>query len=178
MKKEGDRMLRARVMATAFLFNKQNILLMKRAKTRLLAPGVWAGVGGHLEQGELNTPMEACCREILEETGITREELDSLELKYITIRLKVKEELRIQYVYFGTTHKVELEPCDEGELHWIPKEEWSHREMHPTTRFIMEHYFSIGIHENAIYTGTLYEREGKPAMQWSRLEDWEGTREG
>ncbi|QHQ60211.1 NUDIX domain-containing protein [Anaerocolumna sedimenticola] len=66
-------MIKLRNMATAYLMNRNEFLLMKRAAGRNLAPGLWAGVGGHLEPEELNSPKEACLREIYEETGITQE---------------------------------------------------------------------------------------------------------
>ena len=79
-------MIKLRNMATAYLMSGSEILLMKRAAERKLAPGLWAGVGGHLEPDELNNPMEACLREIYEETGITQEQLTDIKLKYIVVR--------------------------------------------------------------------------------------------
>ena len=37
----------------AFLQNGGNYLLMKRADNRKTAPGVWSGVGGHIEPHEI-----------------------------------------------------------------------------------------------------------------------------
>ena len=53
------------------------------------------GIGGHIEDGEHNTPQESCFREILEETGITSSEIvnsnfvifcfGKAEMKYVNI---------------------------------------------------------------------------------------------
>ena len=53
----------------AFLQNNGSYLLMKRAENRGIAPGVWSGVGGHIEPNEINDPLAACYREIEEETN-------------------------------------------------------------------------------------------------------------
>jgi 8-oxo-dGTP diphosphatase len=47
-------------MATAFLMNKDDFLLMQRLMQKKFAPGIWAGVGGHVEPEEVNNPYSAC----------------------------------------------------------------------------------------------------------------------
>jgi len=52
-----------------FLIYKNQVLLIKRAPAKKVYPGKWDGIGGKIEPGE--TPLHACCREYLEETGLS-----------------------------------------------------------------------------------------------------------
>ena len=111
----------------AFLYNNGNYLLMRRADNREIAPGVWSGVGGHLEPNEINDPLAACYREIEEESGISSDKITSLELFYIITR-RSKDEIRQSYIYFGDTSESDLVQTDEGKLFWIPCNELLKRE--------------------------------------------------
>ena len=51
-----------RVMAIAFLFYGDQVLLMKKESSRIAVGPFWTGLGGHVEPAELNYPMKACIR--------------------------------------------------------------------------------------------------------------------
>ncbi len=165
-------MIRLRQMAAAFLFNGDDLLLMKRADTRELAPGLWAPVGGHLEPAELNDPAAACLREIGEETGLDRAALTDFRLRYVINRLK-GEEIRLQYIYFGRTLTREVATTREGELHWIPRELVFRRELAAVSRLLLEHYFTVGRFDGKIYVGTMAASGREPKVDWAELADWE-----
>lgn len=76
-------MITLSIATAAFLKRGSDYLLMKRAPNRKVAPGVWSGVGGHMECDELNNPQKTCLREVLEETGITKEQIQDLKLRYL-----------------------------------------------------------------------------------------------
>ncbi|WP_461246058.1 NUDIX hydrolase [Treponema sp. R6D11] len=65
----------------AFLKNGESYLLIKRSPTRTIAPNIWSCIGGHMEKDEINDPLEACLREVEEETGIKREHIYNLKLR-------------------------------------------------------------------------------------------------
>jgi len=104
----------------AFLRNKSKYLLMKRAENRIFNPGFWSGVGGHLEPQEINDPFSACFREIEEEAGICKNDIESLELLYVITR-RNKDEIRQSYIYFGETSRTDVIQTDEGTLFWKMK---------------------------------------------------------
>lgn len=54
--------------ASLILSNDGHILLTRRPKHLRLFPGIWVPPGGHVEKGE--SLLEACVRELKEETGI------------------------------------------------------------------------------------------------------------
>ncbi|WP_144934990.1 NUDIX domain-containing protein [Paenibacillus sp. 32O-W] len=163
--------MNTRLMTTAFLFNDGRILMLKRAANRKIAPGLWTGVGGHLEPEEINNPEQACIREIYEETGIVKEELADLKLRYILIRLKGTE-IREQFVYFGKTYKEEVMDTVEGDLHWVRRDVINTLEMPWSIQTMFEHYFEIGRETMKSYVGVMtVHSDGNPLMNWTELTD-------
>jgi len=156
----------------AFLYNNGNYLLMKRADSRKIAPGVWSGIGGHMEPHEINDPLSACYREIEEESGITREKISTLELFYIITR-RSKDEIRHIYIYFGETEQNELTQTDEGELFWIPCGELPEREYTGTFIAMLEHHAKREACDKSVYVGVADSDGGRLKMHWARCEDFE-----
>lgn len=165
-------MITLRSMSVAFLMNEQDFLLMKRSAGRKLMPGIWAGVGGHLEPEEINEPETACLREIYEETGLTKNQLSDLELKYILLR-RSRDEIRIQYVYFAKTTTRQVKPTEEGELYWIKRGELFDRDFSATTGFVLKHYLEYEDSITQVLVGTVSGEYNNPIINWSTLKDWE-----
>ncbi|WP_168124085.1 NUDIX domain-containing protein [Paenibacillus sp. HB172176] len=160
-----------RLMATAFLFNNDKILMMKRSADRKLAPGIWTGIGGHIEPDEMNSSEYACVREVHEETGIERDQISDLSLRYILLRQK-ENELREQFVYFGKTSKQELGQTEEGELHWIDIQLTKTLEMPMIIYEMLNHYFQNGIKNDETYIGILTRGiENEPKMIFTTMKD-------
>ena len=166
-------MIRLRHGSAAILHNKGNILLMKRGEHREIAPGFWSGPGGHFEEYEMNTPYEACYREIEEETGICRNNIHSLELLYILFRRFKDEEIRYSYIFFGETSQTELRQTEEGQLFWIPEGELLDRQFTPTFTLMLEHYLERKAGDRAVYIGIADNDAGKLRMHWATCEDFE-----
>jgi len=166
-------MIKLRTTASAFLRNSGNYLLLKRALTKRLAPGLWAGVGGHMEPHELNNPIETCYREIEEETGITKSDIHSLELLYITVRMKSIGEISYNYFYFGETTKTEAIQTDEGSLHWVLESELLNREYPKTFAAMLSHYTTRHPQDRAVYVGVAGNDNNSLSMTWTLLEDFE-----
>ena len=68
------------------------------------------------EYGDLRS---ACLRELHEEKGLQSADAQELVLRYVILR-QGNQELRQQFIYFGTTTKTALRTTNEGKLHWIP----------------------------------------------------------
>jgi 8-oxo-dGTP diphosphatase len=162
--------IRMRLIAAALLFNSRGeLLMMKRSLQRTLSPGLWAAVGGHLEPHELNDPYLAVIREIGEETGLRENDISDLKLQYILLRLNGAE-IRQQFFYVGRTDAEPTVSTDEGELHWIARENVLDRPLPFIFRKLLEHYFEHGPapHPWIASAG----RDGdKPAVFWTPLCD-------
>ncbi|WNR45860.1 NUDIX hydrolase [Paenibacillus roseipurpureus] len=165
-------MITLRMMSTALLWNeKDELLMMKRALTRTLSPGLWAAIGGHLEPHEISLPRVACLREIREETGIEQNEIADLRLQYVLLRLN-GQEVRQQFFYIGTTTVDPRIETSEGELHWIPRADVLNRPMPYIFRCLLQHYFTAGHTEHPwVGSAGLDQLTGDPTVHWNPLLD-------
>jgi len=138
-------MITTRIMAAAFLTCNDKVLMLKRGLHKKLGPGLWAGIGGHMELDDITNPreltlIETCYREVLEETGICRSDIHNLKLKYITVK-KDPSEVRLHYNFMGELKtEIPLPKCDEGELHWICKNDILALPMSNTVRETVKHW--------------------------------------
>lgn len=113
----------------------------------------WCGIGGHFIENELNDPKACVIRELYEETGLTKSDIKSVRLKYITLRLK-NNEIRQNYYFFAELNsEVEINECNEGILEWVNMNEVLDREMPISAKESMKHYISLGKDNNKVYAG-------------------------
>jgi 8-oxo-dGTP diphosphatase len=97
-----------------FLQRPGETLLIRGAPSKRLWANRYNGVGGHIERGE--DPLSAARRELLEETGLTS---DDLRLRgVITIDAGPERGVGL-YVYTGSPSSGSLKPSSEGELEWV-----------------------------------------------------------
>ena len=98
-----------------FVFNKDEILLIKGAPTKRLWANQFNGIGGHIERGE--DALSAARRELAEETG-----LDSANLWLCgTVIIDAEPDSGIGlYVFRGEVSSRQVKPSHEGTLEWVP----------------------------------------------------------
>jgi 8-oxo-dGTP diphosphatase len=164
-----SRMLYYRHMTSVFLNNGYGqYLMLKRSKSKEIAPELWTGLGGHIESNEYTDPYKACIREIFEESGIEENDIFNLKLRYIMISRKNQEEIRQHYVFFGTTAKMEVESNSEGRLHWIPAENILDLEMPQTLKEVIEHYNmnKFQINDNLVWVGITKQTAEGNVVTW------------
>jgi len=125
-----------------------------------------------MEPDEINDPMAACLREVHEETGITKEHIYNLELRYIIIRRAV-DTIRQNYIYFGETDTADFIDTREGTLHWVPEAELLDREFTRTFDAMLRHYLHTPDEKKRIVAGIAEKIDGTLHMTWSTVEDFE-----
>lgn len=103
-----------------FLTFKGEVLLMKRGMHKRVFPGLYNGIGGHIERGE--DPFRAALREVEEETGLKPSVLRDFRLRGIC-HIDAKQDVGIMlFVFSGQSLTREVRDCDEGDLYWVPLE--------------------------------------------------------
>ena len=143
-----------RNMTSVYIFQDDRVLLLYRQGSRVVN-NVWTGsAGGHFEEYELNNPESCVLREMKEELGIDRGSLETLQLRYITLR-NVKGEIRQNYFYFAKLNKdySDMIASNEGTAKWFHVDEIRNLEMPYTARFVIEHYLEIGQFSHDTFVG-------------------------
>jgi 8-oxo-dGTP diphosphatase len=96
-----------------FLTRGDEILLIKRAADKKLWPGLYNGLGGHVERGE--SVYAAAAREVEEESGLT--DLSLWLCAVVAIDTGETASGILMFVFHGETEG-ELRPSAEGALEW------------------------------------------------------------
>lgn len=161
-------------MAVAFLMNEnQEVLFLNKKDDAAFLPGYLVPVGGHIEPIEIKEPLTSCYREIEEETGLLKNQIENLRLRYIIYRLKGFNDVRVQYVFFGEVSKQSaIVSSEEGTVQWVPLSNLDKKQVSETTRELINHYI-LHQQSESIYVGSMCKENGQPKMNWSILEDWE-----
>lgn len=158
-----------RNLTTIYIFDEDRVLLMHKLHSRVFTGAIWSGIGGHFEPSELNEPTTCVLRELHEETGIAPEDVTNLKLRYVTTRL-AQDELRQQYIFFADLARpVEIVPCEEGEVSWVPLVTLFDRQMSLTNELCLRHYFQSGRSSDAIFVGAVGMKDDRLHMEFVPL---------
>lgn len=104
-----------------YIFRNDEVLLLHRtAKENDPNRDKWIGFGGGFEENE--SPDECMLREVREETGL---KLTSWQYRGIVTFVSDCWEGEYMHLFTADGFEGELTDCDEGEIHWVRKEDFA-----------------------------------------------------
>lgn len=119
----------------SFVFNQDDVLLMKRSPHRRVFPNQYNGLGGHIERDE--DPYTAALREIQEECGLP---VHQLTLRAVHQVDTAQSTGILLFVFTAETDERALpNSSDEGTLHWIPLESLAEYDLVEDLPLILPH---------------------------------------
>lgn len=146
-----------RNMTGIYLLKGDKVLLLYRQGGKVVT-NVWTGsAGGHFKKDELNDARACVIRELKEELGISLEDIEGLQFRYVTLRC-TKGEIRQNYYFFAELKDTVDENLhsNEGVCKWFSLEKISELEMPLTAKYMMEHYCKVGRMTDKVYVGVTY----------------------
>jgi len=145
--------MQLRPMTAIYLTRGDKILLLYRIGSRVVGNSYTGSAGGHIEPEEYRDPRACMLRELQEETGLTKEALDGLALRYITMRSK-NGEVRQNYYYFAALKDgFDVHNSTEGRLEWHDLSALDALPMPVTARHVVDHYLAVGRFDDKLYGG-------------------------
>ena len=143
-----------RNMASIYIVKEDQMLLLYRQGGRVVN-NTWIGsAGGHFEEYELNDAKKCVLREFQEELDITENQIENLQLRYITLR-RSNGEIRQNYYFFANLKK-DMDKnffSNEGISKWFSLSELIYLEMPFTSKYVIEHYLKLGCKTDKVYGG-------------------------
>lgn len=140
-----------RPMTAIYLTRGDKILLLYRMGSRVVGNSYTGSAGGHMEMEEYTSARACVLRELREETGLTSDALQSLAMRYVTMRLKGGE-IRQNYYFFAELREG-FDPAEsnEGRLKWFALDELEPLPMPVTAKQVIRHYVAQGRHTQLLY---------------------------
>jgi 8-oxo-dGTP diphosphatase len=93
-------------------------LLLQRSMEKSFAPGMWSGVGGHVEADEYGRLRSSALREVYEETGLGPEEIEDYKLRRVVFVARLDQPLKLLLYFTGILSAMIVPSCPEGILFW------------------------------------------------------------
>lgn len=141
-----------RNMTSLFFVRQEGLLCLYRVGSRVANHKYVGACGGHFEEPELSSPEKCVLREMKEELGLLPEDIEDLNLRYMTVRY-MGHEIRQNYYFFARIKGERQLHSTEGELRFFTWEELKSVEMPVSARHMMDHYLAVGRFDENRYAG-------------------------
>ncbi len=153
------------VRTLSFVCNGDDVLLIKRAAHKRIFPNRYNGVGGHIERDE--DPLTSAVREIAEETG--------LDVYDVTLRAVHNIDTGhdtgiVLFVFTAWSHSRATKDCDEGTLHWVPRQAIAELPVVEDLPLILPRILAMGPHDPPLFAHVSYDQADQIVIRYASEE--------
>ena len=141
-----------RNMTSLFFVEEEGLWCLFRRGSRVANNKYVGACGGHFEESELSSPESCVLREMAEELGLTRSDIEGLTLRYVTVRY-MGHEIRQNYYFFARLTGEKQLQSTEGDLRFFTWEQLKSIDMPVSARHMMDHYLEVGRLDENRYAG-------------------------
>ena len=141
-----------RNMTSVYLTGEKGILCLYRIGSRVANNKYVGCCGGHFEEEELSDAGACILREMEEELGLSASDVNGMQLRYITYRLK-NGEIRQNYYFFARLIRDMPLKSNEGILRWVPLADIPGLDMPVSAKHMILHYLNTGRFDQSLYAG-------------------------
>ena len=146
----------------SFVFNGDDVLLLKRAAHRRVFPNQYNGLGGHVERDE--DPATSALREIKEESGLRVHSLQLRSIHHIDAGGKTGILL---FVYTAISNTRALrEDCPEGTLAWIPNDRVLDLDLVEDLPELLARIFTMKDNQPPLHARVSYDRNDRIVLRF------------
>ncbi|PJF39857.1 MAG: NUDIX domain-containing protein [Chloroflexi bacterium] len=145
-----------------FIFNGNDVLLMKRAAHKRIFPNCYNGVGGHIERDE--DPLTSARREIREETGLI---VNNLQLRAVYNIDTNEANGIILFIFTGETKTRNVTPNSEGSLHWVPRGEVMRLALVEDLPYILPRIFAMEDNTPPLFVHVSYDNNDEIRLKFA-----------
>ena len=142
-----------------FSTHSDRVLLLKGSDQKRLWPGLYNGVGGHIEQGE--DVVSAAQRELFEETGINPSNLWLCGT--LTVDTQTNPGVCV-FMFRGECEDSALKTSPEGSLEWVDRSSINQLPMVADLPVLLEKILEMKIGDLPFSAHSHYDQTGKPII--------------
>jgi 8-oxo-dGTP diphosphatase len=146
----------------SFVFNGDDILLMKRGAHKRVFPNRYNGLGGHIERYE--DPLSSAAREIHEESGLT---VRDLRLRAVYSVDAGASAGIILFVFTAFSDSRVVSANDEGTLHWVPRDTLLTLDLVDDLPLILPRILGADTSNEVIFAHLSYDDQDKLVMRFT-----------
>lgn len=146
-----------------FLTRGDEVLLIRRADDRPIFPGLYNGLGGHVERGE--SILGAAQREVEEESGLRAADLWLCAV--VAIDTGDADAGIAMWVFRGEPVDGELKETNEGTLEWVERERISELPLVEDIPTLRPKVLEMQRGDEPLWGFYNYDEEGKLRMRFS-----------